>query len=85
LRRPQMRRRPKDQGRVKRAERLLSGVGDKERNELIAKTMAKTLLDLLEKYASRTIPLHIAMDVVEEVVSDPIIRRVLKQPLKGLI
>jgi hypothetical protein len=76
-----MRRRPKDQGRVKRAERLLSGVGDKELNEFIA----KTLRDLLEKYVSCTVPLHIAMDVVEEVVSDPIVRRVLKQPLKGLI
>lgn len=75
MKRPQMRRRPKDQGKVRRAEKLLGQMHLRELKERVARNFR----DALEKYAHKGIPLPTAMDAIEELVEDPLVRAILER------
>jgi hypothetical protein len=64
---------------VARAEELLTGSASQHRVELLKKRIAANFQAALEKYTRRGIPLPVAVDVVKDLVEDPIVRGILEQ------
>jgi hypothetical protein len=79
MKRGQMRRRPKEQGRIKRAEKLVEESTRLLQAEEFAARVGQSFLEGLLRYANLGITLPVSIEAVTELVKDPLVVAVLKQ------
>jgi hypothetical protein len=82
MKRGQMRRRPKEAGRIKRAEQIVEeSTRLLQAEEVVRRTVhvAKGFIEGLERFANLSIPLPISIEAVAELVKDPLVLAVLEQ------